>query len=499
MNALLIYPGLPVTFWSLKEALPLLAAQATIPPLGLLTVAAMLPDTWSKRLVDMNVRPLTDQDLAWADVAFIGAMAIQAQSVEEVIRRCRAAGVRICAGGVIYATPQDDLSPVDHLFRGEVEDTLPQFLVDLQAGRPRPVYQAEGFPELARTPCPQWDLINFSDYLTMPLQVTRGCPYDCDFCHVAIINGRRPRSKDVAQVMAEIDRLYQAGWRGPVMFVDDNFIGQKAVARRVLTALIDWQTAHSYPFIFVTQASVEVADHADLLVLLQRAGFLQLFLGLETPAAASLAECNKTQNLKRDLVEAVRILQKHSMDVLGGFIVGFDADPPSIFEEMAEFIEKAALPTAMVGVLAAPPGTRLYARLAAENRLTGQSDGDSIANLSGMNIIPVMGRARLLSGYKQLLTRLYEPGPYYQRVLEFLRHYRPNPFLPGRLPTWAEICIFLRVVWTLGIKDPDRMTFWGFLILALLRFPRLFHIAVATIIGGYHYKIMSRRFVAAAH
>ncbi len=328
MNVILIYPSFPVTFWSLKEALPFLPARATIPPLGLLTVAAMLPATWAKRLIDINVRPLTDQDLAWADVAFISAMAIQAQSMEEAIRRCRTAGVRICSGGVIYATPRDDLSPVDHLFLGEVEDTLPQFLADLQAGQPRAVYQAEDFPDLARTPRPKWDLINFSDYLTMALQVTRGCPHDCDFCHVAILNGRRPRSKDAAQVLGEIDGLYQAGWRGPVMFVDDNFIGQKAVARRVLTALADWQVRHSYPFIFLSQASVEVADHTDLLALLQRAGFVQLFLGLETPAAASLAECNKKQNLKRDLVEAVRIIQKYSIDVLGGFIVGFDADPP---------------------------------------------------------------------------------------------------------------------------------------------------------------------------
>jgi len=351
--------------------------------------------------------------------------------MEEAIRRCRTAGVRICSGGVIYATPRDDLSPVDHIFLGEVEDTLPQFLADLQAGQPRAVYQAEDFPDLARTPRPEWDLINFSDYLTMALQVTRGCPHDCDFCHVAILNGRQPRSKDAAQVLEEIDGLYQAGWRGPVMFVDDNFIGQKAVARRVLTALADWQIRHSYPFIFLSQASVEVADHPDLLALLQRAGFVQLFLGLETPAAASLAECNKKQNLKRDLVGAVRIIQKYSIDVLGGFIVGFDADPPTIFEEMAEFIEQAALPTAMVGVLAAPPGTRLYARLAAENRLTGQSDGDSIANLSGMNVIPVMGRARLLSGYKRLLTRLYEPERYYRRVADFLSHYCPKPVLAG--------------------------------------------------------------------
>ena len=499
MNALLIYPSFPMTFWSLKEALPFLPAKATIPPLGLLTVAAMLPDTWDKRLVDMNVRPLTDRDLAWADIAFIGAMAIQARSMEEAIGRCRAAGLRICAGGVIYATPGDALGAVDHLFLGEVEDTLPRFLTDLEEGRPRAVYEAKGFPDLARTPPPRWDLVDFSDYLTMALQVTRGCPHDCDFCHVAVINGRRPRSKDVAQILAEIDGLHQAGWRGPVMFVDDNFIGQKESARRVLTALADWQARHSYPFLFLSQASVEVADHPDLLALLQRAGFLQLFLGLESPAAESLAECNKKQNLKRDLVDAVRIIQEHSIDVLGGFIVGFDADLPTIFEEMAEFIERAAMPTAMVGVLAAPSGTRLYARLEAENRITGESDGDSIANLSGMNVIPVMGRDLLLSGYKRLLTRLYEPGPYYRRVADFLRRYRPNPFLPGRLPTGVEVRTFLRVVWALGIKDPDRSSFWSFLVLAACRFPRLFPLAISIVVGGYHYKILSRRFTSTPH
>jgi len=498
MNALLIYPRFPETFWSLKYALEFLPAKATIPPLGLLTIAAILPETWTKRLVDMNVRQLTDADLAWADIAFIGAMSIQAKSMEDAIRRCRDANIRTCAGGVVYATPRDDLSTVDHIFLGEAEETLPEFLDDLAAGKTRAVYRNERFPDLSMSPVPKWDLIDFSNYLTMPLQVTRGCPHDCDFCHVTILNGRRPRSKNIYKVLSEIESLYEVGWRGPIMFVDDNFTGRRSLAKRILAAIVQWQTEHAYPFVFLSQASVEVASDPELLALLQQAGFIQLFLGIETTVPASLLECNKQQNLRCDLTEMVRALHEHSIDVLGGFIVGFDADPPTIFDDLAMFVEKTGIPTAMVGVLAAPPGTRLYNRMAAEGRLTGESDGDSIANLSGMNVVPVMGWDRLLAGYKELLTRLYEPKPYYRRVMRFLSSYKLNPWLPRRLPTNTQVHTFLRIVWMLGVKDHERLSFWQFLFRMLLKNPELFPLGIATIVGGYHYRLISQRFVASA-
>jgi len=496
MNSLLIAPVFPATFWSLKYALDFLPAKATIPPLGLLTVAAMLPETWPAYLVDMNVRDLTDDDLAWADIAFIGGMDIQADSIKEAVRRCRDAKVRVCGGGVAFSS-EDHLIPVDHLFSGEVEETIPEFLKDLARGQARAVYSSDRFPDISLTPVPRWDLIDFSEYLTMPLQITRGCPHDCDFCHVTILNGRTPRTKRVERVLAELDSLYRAGWRGPVMFVDDNVIGSRKMAKRVLAAIVHWQIRHAYPFIFVGQASVDVAGDPELLELLRQAGFMQLFLGIETTAVASLSECNKRQNLECNLVEVVRALHDHGIDVLGGFIVGFDADPPSIFEELADFIEKAALPTAMVGVLAAPPGTRLYRRMAAENRLLGRSDGDSIANLSGMNIIPRMGWQLLLKGYKELLARLYEPEHYYGRVIRFLHRYRINPSIPSRLPTPGELRTFLRILWVLGIRDGDRKSFWRFLVQLLLQTPRLLPLGIAMIVGGYHYKIVSRRFIAA--
>ena len=496
MNVLFINPRFPETFWSFDRVLEFLPAKVHMPPLGLLTVAAMLPRTWGIRLADMNLSPLNDEDLNWADLAFIGGMAIQAKTMGEAIRRCREAKIRICGGGIVYATHRDDLGSVDHLFLGEVEETLPEFLDDLAAGHPKAVYRAERFPELSLTPVPRWDLIDMSNYLTMPLQVTRGCPHDCDFCHVTILNGRKPRSKSVAQVLAELDRLYQANWRGLVMFADDNFVGRKKLAGQVLAAIVQWQVRHAYPFIFSGQASVDVAADPELLRLLQQAGFVQLFLGIETTAAASLSECNKRQNIGCDPLEVVRALQEHSIEALGGFIVGFDADPPSVFDDLSAFIEQAALPTAMVGVLGALPGTALYRRMAAENRILGQTDGDSIANLSGMNVVPAMGWDRLLTGYTKLLARLYEPAPYYRRVMRYLGRYKVNPWLPKRLPTGAEVRIFLRIVWALGIKDSERRSFWLFLTRLLLQTPKLLPVGMAVIVPGHHFRVLSRRFMA---
>ncbi|MBF0529701.1 MAG: DUF4070 domain-containing protein [Deltaproteobacteria bacterium] len=494
MKALLVYPEFPETFWSLKHAMQFLPAKATIPPLNLLTVAALMPADWPKKLVDLNIEPLTDQHLSWADMVFIGGMSIQSKSAIEVIERCIKAKVKVCLGGVMCMIDGEKFPPVDHLFLGEAEETLPVFVADLAAGQARAVYQADAFPDLTKSPTPQWDLIDFSKYLTMAVQVTRGCPYDCDFCHVVILNGRRPRTKTVFQVLTELNNLYDRGWRGPVMFVDDNFTGQKSSVRKLLAALVVWQKEHKYPFFFLSQVSLEIVDHDDLLTMLQEAGFIQLFLGIETTSAASLAECNKKQNIGRDLVKAVKTIQNHSIDVMGGFIVGFDADPPTVFDDLVGFMEEAAIPTAMVGVLAAPPETRLYKRMESEGRITGQSEGDSIANLSGMNIVPAMGWDKLLTGYQKLLLRLYESEPYFRRVLNFLQHYRANPFFPFSLPKRKELVAFFKIVWGLGVRDPERRFFWRFVFSVLTRFPQHFPLAIATILGGYHYRILTRRF-----
>jgi radical SAM superfamily enzyme YgiQ (UPF0313 family) len=497
MKALFIYPDFPETFWSLRQAIKFLKVKALAPPLALLTVAAMLPPDWDKQLVDLNVEPLTEEHLAWADLAFVTAMTVQSPSADAVIRRCRAAGVKVCAGGVHFSTPGAPFEPVDHLFIGEAEELLPIFLADLAQGKALPEYRASRFPSLTGSPAPDWELVNHSHYMNMLVQVCRGCPHDCDFCHVIVQYGRHPRYKEPDQVVAELQGLYDSGWRRDITFADDNFICHHGKAKAVLQAIIRWQTEHGFPFLFVAQASLEVVDDPELLPLMAQAGFAGLFLGIETPDPASLRECNKRQNLDRDLVEAVRTIQAHGIEVSGGFIVGFDSDSPDVFDHQAVFIEKAGIPTAMINLLTAPPGTRLYRRLESEGRLLGDSDGDTTMNADCLNFIPKMGRQPLLDGYKTLLGRLFEPEPFYRRVLTFLGHYQPNPLLPARPPTHREVLAVLKIIGALGFKEPGRRAFWSFLGSLLLHHRQRFPIGISIAAVGLHYRMMTHRFCAA--
>jgi radical SAM superfamily enzyme YgiQ (UPF0313 family) len=497
MKALFISPEFPETFWSLQHAIKFLGVKAGSPPLALLTVAAMLPREWPKKLVDLNVEPLTDEHLAWADLAFISAMTVQGPSADEVIRRCRAAGVKVCAGGVHFSTEGVSFEPVDHLFIGEAEETFPDFLADLAQGKALPEYRAARFPDLALSPPPAWELLDHSQYANMLVQVCRGCPHDCDFCHVIVLYGRHPRYKTPDQVLTELQGLYDAGWRGDITFADDNFICHHGKAKDILRVVGPWQAEHGYPFRCFAQVSLEVVDDADLLPLMAQAGFVGLFLGIETSDPASLQECNKRQNLNRDLVAAVRAIQAHGLDVIGGFIVGFDSDYPSVFTHQAEFIEEAAIPTAMINLLAAPPGTRLFSRLESEGRLLGTCDGDTTMNAGALNFIPKMGRERLLTGYKALLNRLFEPKPYYERVLTFLGHYGTNPYLPNRPPTSRDISAVLKIIYALGVKEPGRRAFWSFLGRLLLHHRQRFPIGMSMAASGHHFRIIMNRFCAA--
>jgi radical SAM superfamily enzyme YgiQ (UPF0313 family) len=495
LNALLLHPHAPDTFWGFQNFVKFLPYKTTFPCLGLLTVAAMLPQGWSLKMVDLNVEPLTEAHLAWADLAFVSAMSIQSQSAEEVVSRCQAAGIKVCAGGVYFTTEPERDNPVDHLFLGEAEETIPLFLEDLAQNQAKPIYRVKRFPDLTSSPIPRWDLVDLSAYGILGLQVSRGCPFNCDFCQVVILEGRRPRYKTVPQVLQELEALFHTGWRGMLMFVDDNFICHRGKARELLEALIPWQAQRRYPFIFVGQASVDLADHPQLVELMAQAGFRHIFLGIETPAAASLAESRKRQNLNRDLVAAVKMIHARGIEVYGGFIVGFDADPPDIFAAQARFIEAAAIPSASVGMLAAPPGTPLYKRLQAEGRVLGRTSGDAIMNLAGMNIVPKMGRERLISGYGQLITRLYEPELFYRRALNFLEQFRFNRHRSFKPPTVREVLAFFRILWEIGVHQPGRLAFWGFIFRVLTRFPKFFPMAVNLAGAGYHYRVLSRQFV----
>ena len=352
VKALLIYPEFPDTFWSFRYALKFIHRKASSPPLGLLTIAAMLPEAWEKRLVDMNVKRLDDEDIRWADLVFVSAMSVQKESLKEVIRRCKTAGVRIVAGGPLFTTEYEAFGEVDHLVLNEAEITLPRFLEDLEKGEAGHFYTTDQWADIRKTPIPRWGLMHMKHYASINIQYSRGCPFNCEFCDITLLCGRTPRTKNKDQIIRELESVYASGFRGQVFFVDDNFIGnKKKLKEEVLPAIIEWMERKKYPFAFNTQASIELSDHKDLMEMMVRAGFDVVFIGIETPHEESLAECSKFQNRNRDLLASVRKIQKAGLEVQGGFIVGFDNDPPTIFDTQIRFIQKSGVVTAMVGVL----------------------------------------------------------------------------------------------------------------------------------------------------
>jgi radical SAM superfamily enzyme YgiQ (UPF0313 family) len=488
VNVLLLYPEFPDTFWSFKHALKFIRKRASLPPLGLLTVAAMLPQEWAKRLVDVNVRELRERDLAWADVVFVSGMIAQRDSAHELIARCRAAGKTIVAGGPLFTLEHERFPDVDHFVLNEAEVTLPEFLRDFGRGNARRVYASPEFPDIHQTPAPLWELADVQRYASMSVQFSRGCPFDCEFCNVTAMFGHRPRTKTTAQIITELDGLHQAGWRGPVFFVDDNFIGNKrALKEELLPALIQWQQGKPGTRFF-TEASVNLADDAALMRLMVEAGFNRVFVGIETPEEASLAECNKRQNQKRDLVADVKRIQRAGLEVQGGFIVGFDSDAPTIFARQIEFIQQSGIVTAMVGLLQAIPGTKLYQRLTVQGRLIGHTTGNNVDGTT--NFIPRMNRETLRTGYQSLMRHIYAPGPYYQRIRTFLREYQ-RPRISGSL-NWRYLMAFFHANVRLGILGRERFQYWGLLLWTICRRPSHLSLAVTLSIYGHHFRETSR-------
>ncbi|MBE2212955.1 MAG: B12-binding domain-containing radical SAM protein [Opitutaceae bacterium] len=485
MKVLLLYPEFPDTFWSFKHALKFVRKRASLPPLGLLTVAAMLPSAWEKRLVDLNVRTLRERDLAWADLIFISGMIAQRASVRALIARCRAAGKTIVAGGPLFTSEHAQFPGVDHFVLNEAEITLPAFLRDLEAGCPKSHYATAAFPDVHDTPVPRWELAELCCYASMSIQFSRGCPFDCEFCDVTAKFGHRSRTKGAEQIIAELDGLVARGWRGQVFFVDDNFIGNKRVLRtELLPALTAWQARQRHRLTFFTEASINLADDEPLMQAMVAAGFDAVFIGIETPDEAALLECNKRQNQGRDLVADIKRLQRAGLQVQGGFIVGFDTDTPSIFRRQLEFIQKSGIVTAMVGLLNALPDTRLYARLQREGRLTGDSTGNNVDGTT--NFIPRMDVQALRDGYRRLMETIYAPGPYYQRVRTFLREYKqPKLHFSFNPALWMA---FVRSAVRLGLIGRERFHYWRLLIWTFFRRPALLQTAVTLAIYGHHFR-----------
>lgn len=448
----------------------------------------MLPEEWEKKLVDVNIAELTDEHIEWCDMAFISAMIVQKQSAQEIIARCKTKGKTVVVGGPVFTTSHDQFTGADHFVLNEAEVTLPMFLEDLKIGALQPIYTSEIKPDVTKTPLPMWSLINFKDYASMLVQYSRGCPFNCEFCDIIVMNGRIPRTKTPEQLTAEMQSLYDAGWRGSVFIVDDNFIGNKMNVKKMLPSLIKWQTEHEFPFKLATEASTNLADDKELMQMMSAANFYRVFLGIESPDPKSLVECSKYQNASRNLVDTVNVIHDNGMQVMGGFIVGFDNDTDSTFDAQIRFIQQVGVVTAMVGLLNALPQTRLYSRLKAEGRLLGDTTGE---NTDGsLNFMPKMGRERLIEGYKKIISTIYSRKQYYQRINTLIKNYKPT--VKSRL-TKEDFKAFVRSIWRIGVVSNSRFLYWKLVIKTLLTKARALPTAIELSICGLHFERMSAK------
>ncbi len=484
MNVLLVHPRDPESFWSFRHVLRLASKKAAFPPLGLLTVAAMLPRDWKLRLVDLNIETLSDDQIVAADYVLMSGMIIHQESARAIARRCAALERPLICGGPLFTSCHQDFPEVPHVVLGEAEDLIDELVADMRNGSVRALYRSDHFPDIRKTPAPRWDLIELGHYSTMPVQFSRGCPYTCEFCDIVVMNGRVPRTKSPQQVVHELDTLKRAGWKDMVFLVDDNFIGHRRHARELIDALIEWRETTRTSIGFLTEASVNLADHPDLYQPMVRAGFKKVFLGVETPSAPSLSECGKKQNCERDLMQAVTTLQRAGLEVMGGFIVGFDSDPPDIFARQFEFIQRAGVVTAMVGLLNALPRTALYHRLVREGRLLAETGGNNTR--AALNFVTRLDRDTLIAGYRDLMRRLYAPRHYYQRIRIFLAEFEPQGPQP-RLSR-SDLLAFMRSLWVLGVRQRGRTQYWRLFWSTLLTSPRKLPTAMQLSILGLHFR-----------
>lgn len=487
MNILLVHPQYPDTYWSFKHALRFISKKAAVPPLGLITVSAMLPPSWNKKLVDMNVSKLQVKDIMWADYIFISAMIIHKESVNKIVAECKKYNAKIVAGGPLFSQEHENYPEIDHFVLNEAEITLPPFLKDINEIRtPKRVYKTDEYAEMSTSPVPDFHLLKRKDYAFMNLQVSRGCPFACDFCEITSLLGHKVRMKSTSQILEELDVLYKLNWRGSIFIVDDNFIGnKKEVKANLLPAMISWMKEHKYPFVFNTQTSINLADDDQLMKLMTEAGFSSTFIGIETPEEQSLHDCNKKQNNNRELLDSVKKIQGAGIQVSAGFIVGFDSDSHSVFERQIDFIQKSGIVSAMVGLLNAPKNTKLYERMEAENRLTTDATGSN-TDMS-MNFTPKMDNDELMNGYKSIIHNIYSAKPYYQRIRQFMMNYNKLHARNNKIEL-AYIGAFAKSMIVIGMLNKGRREYWKFFAWSLFKKPELFVDAMTFVVYGYHFR-----------
>ncbi len=505
-NALLVYPEFPPSYWGYNYALDFIGRKSNMPPLGLLTVAGLFPKDYHLKVVDMNVAPLLDTDLEWADVVFTSTMVVQKDSLIEVVEQCNRAKKTVILGGPHPTSYREEIlsavhereGKVDHFLFGEVEESFEGFLTDFQNGSAKDVYPELSKPDVTKTPLPRYDLVNLKDYGSMALQFSRGCPFDCEFCDITKLFGRVPRTKTNEQVLTEFNLLYNLGWRGAMFLVDDNFIGNKRDAMRLLPGIAEWQEARDFPFQLYTETSVNLVDIPGMLDGMAEAGFIMTFLGIESPNDEALLKTVKQQNTSKDesaesyLLRAIRKIQEAGLEATAGFIVGLDGDKE--FQSHINFIQKAGIPRAMAGLLTALKQTNLYHRLEKEGRLLGESSGNNVS--VELNFVPELDRDVLIEEYKRILRELYEPSleSYFERCFTLFRNWQPKrrTVRIGKMELWALLKSMKRQLFS----RKQGPAYLSFLVRVLMRYPQRLPDAVLFAILGYHHEKVTSEQIA---
>jgi radical SAM superfamily enzyme YgiQ (UPF0313 family) len=490
IKVLMVWPRFPTSYWSLGEATEIVPERSLMPPLGLITVAALCPKQWVIRLVDRAFQELSDEDLLWADLVMVSAMQVQRDDVRRTLERAAKLGRRTMIGGPYASSEPEAVLPLaDHVVVGEPDVMFPEIAADIEVGSARRLYRVLEKPDVSHTPIPRFDLLALKKYTFMAVQFSRGCPFTCEFCDIITLYGRRPRTKSPSQLIGELDALLQLGWRKEIFIVDDNFIGNHKAALELARELELWQRGNRYPFGFATEASIDLASRPELLEAMVKANFSRVFIGIETPSAAALKEAKKFQNLRRDPLDCIRFIQQQGLWVMGGFIVGFDNDEADIFDRQIEFIERAAIPWAMTGVLQAPPTTALFERMKREGRII--QDSLEPSNFSPPNFRTVLPLPELLGGLKRMLLTLYDPRRFYERALDSLERWHGDPEQTARTLSFLYLLsVVFKSVWRQGVLSGYRRAYWYFLGRLMLRWglnPRKRQLGFELALSGHHF------------
>jgi radical SAM superfamily enzyme YgiQ (UPF0313 family) len=496
LKVLLVWPRFPSSFWTFDGILDLVPIETDQPPLGLLTVAALCPKDWTLKLVDRSFEALFDSDLLWADLVMVSGMRVQKEDIRETLLRARALGKRTILGGPFASSePELLLRLADHVVVGEPDEIFPEIASDLERGSARRLYVVKEKPDVSKTPLPRFDLLKIDKYASMAIQFSRGCPFQCEFCDIITIYGRKPRTKKPAQLLAELDALYDLGWRDQVFIVDDNFIGNHKLALKLSLELQEWQKSHGYPLLFYTEASIDLAQKPELIDAMVKANFFYVFIGIESPSPKALGEAKKFQNLRRDPLESVHFIQNQGLWVTAGFIIGFDSDTEEIFELQRSFIEQAAIPWAMAGFLQAPPTTPLFDRMMKEGRLL--MDTTATSNFDPPNFKTLLPLPVLLKGYHEVLSSLYSPSAFYDRCYRSLLQWKDRkPQKAPEIPFGPMLGIFVRSIVRQGLLSNYRGAYWKFLLRLLGRWslnPRKLSMGFAMLLSGHHFIPYARR------